>query len=86
VLQVALHPQPLLLETRHHHDIRPFLDQPRALQIGRSGCVIDPLLYHHWHFTSYFVDSAGRAKCGPVVPVEEGDEVCNTPVLTEILV
>ena len=45
------------------------------LQVGRSGCVIDPLLYNHWHFTSYFVDNVGRAKCGPVLRVEEGDEV-----------
>ena len=47
--------------------------------------MIDPLLFHHWHFTSYFVDSAGRAKCGPVVRVEEGDEVQTLRLHAEVL-
>jgi hypothetical protein len=55
-----------------------------SYQVGRSGCVLDPLLYRHWHFTSYFVDSAGRAKCGAVLRVEEGDEVGDVAELIEM--
>lgn len=70
MLQVCRPPPPPLLSAAHM-----FIDARASFQVGRSGCVLDPLLYHHWHFTSYFVDSAGRAKCGAVVRVEEGDEV-----------
>ena len=46
--------------------------------------MIDPLLFHHWHFTSYFVDSAGRAKCGAVLRVEEAEEVGGVPDFIEM--
>merc|ERR1712107_544574 len=40
-----------------------FILQP-VLSYGKSGCIIDPLLFFQWHFTSFHVTNAGRAYCG----------------------
>lgn len=40
---------------------------------GKSGCVLDPLEWQQWHWTSYLVSSSGRAHCGPSLKVSEGE-------------
>jgi len=46
-----------------------------VLQYGKSGCILDPLQWHEWHFLSYLVASSGRAHCGPRMRVREGEEL-----------
>ena len=53
------------------HGNASFILQP-VLQYGKSGCVIDPLLWHQWHLSAYLVDGDGRAHCGPRLKVETG--------------
>jgi len=49
-----------------------------VLQFGKSGCVKDPLLWGEWHLSAYHVSGAGRAYCGSVLRVKEGDVVVGT--------
>ena len=46
-----------------------------VLQFGKSGCLIDPLLWKEWHLTAYLVDGNGRAHCGKRIKVYPGEEV-----------
>ena len=46
-----------------------------VLQYGKSGCLNNPLLWHEWHMTSYFVTGAGRAYCGKRLAVKTGQTV-----------
>lgn len=59
------------------HGNASFILQP-VLQYGKSGCVIDPLLWHQWHLSAYLVDGDGRAHCGPRLKVETGESVKGT--------
>lgn len=56
------------------HGNASFILQP-VLQYGKSGCVIDPLFYHQWHFSAYLVDGNGRAHCGPRMKVSPGEKI-----------
>jgi hypothetical protein len=56
------------------HGNATFILQP-VLQYGKSGCVIDPLLWHQWHLSAYLVDGNGRAHCGPRLKVSPGEQV-----------
>uniref|UniRef100_A0A0G4HL25 Uncharacterized protein n=1 Tax=Chromera velia CCMP2878 TaxID=1169474 RepID=A0A0G4HL25_9ALVE len=50
-----------------------YIIQP-VLQTGQSGCL--PFGFtSKWHFTSYYVNAGGRAFCGKVLPVSEGDRL-----------
>jgi len=51
-----------------------FILQP-VLSYGKSGCIIDPLFFFQWHFTSFHVTNAGRAYCGARLAVEEGERL-----------
>mmetsp|Transcript_38842 Transcript_38842/g.101591 ORF Transcript_38842/g.101591 Transcript_38842/m.101591 type:complete len:280 (-) Transcript_38842:182-1021(-) len=42
-----------------------------VLSYGKSGCILNPLA--GWRFTAFQVTKAGRAYCGKVIEVEEGD-------------
>ena len=55
-----------------HHGGASFILQP-VLQYGKSGCVLDPLKWHSWHFIAFVVDGAGRAHCGETLQVDEGE-------------
>lgn len=54
------------------HGGASFILQP-VLQYGKSGCVLDPLKWHSWHFIAFVVDGAGRAHCGETLQVNEGE-------------
>jgi len=54
------------------HGAASFILQP-VLSYGKSGCVLDPLNFFSWHFTSFYVTQAGRAYCGRRLQVEEGE-------------
>lgn len=47
-----------------------------VLSYGKSGCVLNPLAA--WRFTAFQVTMAGRAYCGPVIEVTEGDQLTGT--------
>lgn len=51
-----------------------YILQP-VLSYGKSGCIIDPLLFFQWHLVSFYVTSAGRAYCSPRLHVEVGERV-----------
>lgn len=51
-----------------------YILQP-VLSYGKSGCIIDPLLFFEWHLVSFYVTSAGRAYCGPRLAVKVGERV-----------
>jgi len=53
------------------HGTSTFIIQP-VLQWGKSGCLIDPLLWEKWHLTSYLV-AGGRAHCGGRIRVYTGE-------------
>mmetsp|Transcript_38841 Transcript_38841/g.101589 ORF Transcript_38841/g.101589 Transcript_38841/m.101589 type:complete len:276 (-) Transcript_38841:237-1064(-) len=53
----------------NHHD-STFILQP-VLSYGKSGCILNPLA--GWRFTAFYVTGSGRAYCGKVIEVEEGD-------------
>jgi len=53
----------------NRHD-STFILQP-VLSYGKSGCILNPLA--GWRFTAFQVTKAGRAYCGKVIEVEEGD-------------
>lgn len=57
-----------------HHGNATLILQP-VLQYGKSGCVRDPLLWGSWHLSAYYVSGAGRAYCGSLLRVNEGDVV-----------
>mmetsp|Transcript_31349 Transcript_31349/g.71574 ORF Transcript_31349/g.71574 Transcript_31349/m.71574 type:complete len:280 (-) Transcript_31349:276-1115(-) len=44
-----------------------------VLSYGKSGCILNPLA--GWRFTAFFVLGSGRAYCGKVIEVEEGDQL-----------
>lgn len=53
-----------------------------VLQFGKSGCIVNPLKWGQWHFTSYLVDGAGHAYCGSRLgPLDEGEEVVGVMTL-----
>jgi len=55
-----------------------------VLQYGKSGCLINPLLFKNWYFTSYSVNQAGRAYCGPRLgPLQVGEEVLGNMTLLD---
>lgn len=51
-----------------------FILQP-VLTYGKSGCILDPLNFFHWHFISFLVTNAGRGYCGQRLRVEEGEQL-----------
>ena len=44
-----------------------------VLQYGKSGCVLDPLSWDEWHWIAYLVSGSGRAHCGKILKVREGE-------------
>jgi hypothetical protein len=47
-----------------------------VLQIGKSGCLLNPLNYNQYWLTSYMVTGAGRAYCGKKLgPLKEGERL-----------
>ena len=64
-----------------HHGNASLILQP-VLQYGKSGCVLNPLTWAQWHWTAFLVDGSGRAYCGKVLKVEEGEEVVGNMTLT----
>ena len=63
-----------------HHGDASFILQP-VLQYGKSGCVLDPLKWHSWHFIAFLVDGSGRAHCGSTLQVEEGETLVGNMTL-----
>lgn len=54
-----------------------------VLQFGKSGCLLNPLKFGDWYFTSYQVGINGRAYCGPSIgPLEEGETLRGSMTLT----
>jgi len=56
------------------HGAASLILQP-VLQVGKSGCVLNPLMWSNWHLVAYMVSGAGRAYCGTKLSMEEGDEL-----------
>lgn len=65
-----------------HHGAASLILQP-VLQFGKSGCLLDPLLWDDWHFSAYLVDGNGRAHCGPRMKVNAGQTLVGNMTLTE---
>lgn len=59
------------------HGAASFILQP-VLQFGKSGCVLNPLHWNRWNIAAYVVDGNGRAHCGKVFEVNEGDSITGT--------
>jgi hypothetical protein len=56
-----------------------------VLQYGKSGCLLNPLKFGDWYFTSYQVGVNGRAYCGSNIgPLKEGEDVVGTMTLTDV--
>ena len=54
-----------------------------VLQYGKSGCILDPLDWSSWHWTSYLVSGSGRAHCGPHFKVDEGEVLVGNMTRTD---
>ena len=64
-----------------HHGSATLILQP-VLQYGKSGCLVNPALWHSWHLGAYLVDGSGRAHCGPHIAVSTGQTVVGTATST----
>lgn len=56
-----------------------------VLQFGKSGCLLNPLLWGEWQLSAYLVDGNGRAHCGKRIQVKVGDLVNGTMTLSDDL-
>ena len=63
-----------------HHGAASLILQP-VLQYGKSGCVLNPLSWAQWHWVAFLVDGSGRAFCGKILKVEEGEELVGNMTL-----
>lgn len=63
-----------------HHGEASLILQP-VLQFGKSGCVLNPFSWDHWHWIAFFVDGSGRAYCGKTLKVEVGEQLVGNMTL-----
>jgi len=65
------------------HGAASLILQP-VLQLGKSGCVLNPLAWNSWHLAAYYVSGDGRAHCGKIIKVQPADVVTGSMTLASV--